>query len=126
GDALMVEVEDFLAQHKVFEQRRPANASLEAVLIVRDAVAEIVSEIGRSVRIGWGLLLQFAGSAKALFRLMLPCAGAGVVKRILCGRRLRQVGHSFLRGAFRTVRRKRAPNRKRRDEKERSNRGYRP
>ena len=36
GDALMVKVEDFFAQHEILEQRRAARARLEAILIVAD------------------------------------------------------------------------------------------
>ena len=36
GDALVVEVRDLLAQDEVFEQRRPAQAGLERILVVGD------------------------------------------------------------------------------------------
>ena len=63
GNALVVEVEDFLPQHKVFQQRRPAPAGLKAVLIVRDANALVGGEVGLSgpVRTFLGhLLVRFA------------------------------------------------------------------
>src|ERR1700687_4700881 len=43
----MVEVEDLFAEDEVLEQRRPARAGLEAVLIVRDADALV----GRQMRV---------------------------------------------------------------------------
>ncbi len=36
GNALVVEMGDFLAQDEVFEQRRPAQAGLEGILVVCD------------------------------------------------------------------------------------------
>jgi hypothetical protein len=36
GDAFMVEVRDLLAHDEVFQQRRPARAGLEAVLVIGD------------------------------------------------------------------------------------------
>ena len=41
GNALVVEVRDLLAQDEVFEQRRPAEAGLEGVLIVTDRHSEV-------------------------------------------------------------------------------------
>ena len=41
GNALVIEVRDLLAQDEVFEQRRPAQARLERVLVVGDRHALI-------------------------------------------------------------------------------------
>jgi hypothetical protein len=60
GDALMVEMEDLFAKDELFQQRRPARAGLEAVLIVGDADALV----GRQVRARRGdLLTGFAADA---------------------------------------------------------------
>jgi hypothetical protein len=57
GDTLVVEVEDLLAQDEVFQQRRAAFPGAQAVLVVGDAMAEIVGETGRGVRGRGGRLL---------------------------------------------------------------------
>src|SRR5690606_28810696 len=44
GDALMVEVEDLLAEMEILEQRRAARALLEAVLVVGDRHAMLGGE----------------------------------------------------------------------------------
>ncbi len=45
-DALVVEMEDLLTQDEVFEQRWTARTSLETVLVVGNAVPEIVGQRG--------------------------------------------------------------------------------
>src|SRR3546814_19514742 len=45
GNAFMVEMEYLFAQDKIFEQRRSALSGTQAVLIVRDAVTEIVGQM---------------------------------------------------------------------------------
>src|SRR3546814_8165443 len=60
GNALMVEMEDFLAEGEILEQGRPACAGAKRILIVGDTVTEIIGEISR--RIGDSisdLLMQF-------------------------------------------------------------------
>jgi hypothetical protein len=41
GDALVVEVRDLLAENEILQQRRPAQARFQGVLIVRDRYAEV-------------------------------------------------------------------------------------
>ena len=72
GNALMIEMEDLLAEDKILEQDRPAVARFQAVLIVRYAEAMIGGEIGLriAVRAVLGdLLMRFA--AVALRRLKI-------------------------------------------------------
>src|SRR3546814_21092318 len=45
GNAFMVEMEYLFAQDKIFEQRRSVLSGTQAVLIVRDAVTEIVGQM---------------------------------------------------------------------------------
>ncbi len=47
-NALMVEVEDLFAQHKVFQQRRPTHTRLEAVLVVGNTDALIGGQVAFS------------------------------------------------------------------------------
>src|SRR3546814_6000634 len=42
GNTLMVEMEDFLAKDEIFQQGRTTLASAERILIIRDAMTEIV------------------------------------------------------------------------------------
>jgi len=41
GNALVIEMEDFLAQHEILEQRRAPLAGAERILIVGDPVPEM-------------------------------------------------------------------------------------
>src|SRR3546814_16198504 len=69
GNALMVEMEDFLAEGEILEQGRPACAGAKRILIVGDTVTEIIGEISR--RIGDSisdLLMQFIAIAPAVTR----------------------------------------------------------
>lgn len=66
GNALMVEMKDFLAKDEILEQRRAASACFQAVLVVGDAMAEIVGEMRRVVAmigIARDHLLRFAAGA---------------------------------------------------------------
>ena len=44
GNALMIEVGDFLAEDEILEQRRPAQPGLQRILIVRDRYALVGGE----------------------------------------------------------------------------------
>ena len=59
-DALVVEVEDLFAQHEVFQQRRPARAQPQAVLVVRNRDAHVGGQTGAGVADGF---LQFVAIA---------------------------------------------------------------
>ncbi len=80
GDALMVEMEDFLAQDEVFQQRRTALARAKAVLVIgnRDAL------LGRHRAVGiLGGLVGFAAMA----------LGLGIMgRRVRSGRKSSGVG----------------------------------
>ena len=57
GDAFMIEMEDFFAQHEILEQGWPACAAFQAVLVVANGDAVIG---GQQRRIGASLLVRFA------------------------------------------------------------------
>ncbi len=70
GNALVVEVEDLLAEMKVLDQRRTARADLQRVLIVRDRSALC----GRQDRLVIGRdLVQFAAIAADQFLIVDGC-----------------------------------------------------
>ena len=84
----MIEMEDFLAQHEIFEQRRTALAGFQRILIIRNPVTEIVGEIGRAPRaLIAGVLMKLA----ALAGDSLDCRRAGargmIAERVFGGRR---------------------------------------
>ena len=60
GNALMVEVEDLLAEMEIFEQRRAARADLERILIVRHRPA---LGGGQNRHVAFGKLMQLAAFA---------------------------------------------------------------
>jgi hypothetical protein len=67
GDALMIEMEDLLAQNEILQQRRAARARLEAVLVVADRYAMI----GRKDRSGIvGALVRLAAVAGVALALI--------------------------------------------------------
>ena len=67
GDALMVEMEDLLAQHEILEQRRPALARAQAVLVVGDRHAVVGGQHG----------IALAGLLVGLARVAADCLGGG-------------------------------------------------
>src|SRR3546814_15957539 len=70
GNAFMVEMEYLFAQDKIFEQRRYALSGTQAVLIVRDAVTEIVGQMRSHIPViclAWDVLMKLA----AVTRLVL-------------------------------------------------------
>ena len=60
GNALVVEVEDLLAEMEVLDQRRAARADLQRVLVVGDRAA---LRRGQDRRVALGDLVQFAAIA---------------------------------------------------------------
>src|SRR5690606_8676522 len=81
GDALMVEVEDLLAEMEILEQRRAARALLEAVLVVGDRHAMLGGE------------RRMAGA-----RLMRLAAGATILAVALHDRRIGRKERCLARG----------------------------
>ena len=71
-DALVVEVEDLLAQHEVFQQHRPARPGLEAVLVVADRHAVIGRQDAGAVP-----LLRFTAAAHGQVEGIAHCRLAG-------------------------------------------------
>ncbi len=78
GDALMVEVEDLLAEMEILEQRRAARALLEAVLVVGDRHAMLGSK------------RRMAGA-----RLMRLAAATTILAKALCDRSIRRKDWRF-------------------------------
>ncbi len=62
GNALMVEMEDLLAEMKILDQGRPARTDLERILVIRDRTA---LGGGQHRDIATGGLVQFAAFAAA-------------------------------------------------------------
>ena len=69
GNALVVEMGDFLAENEVLEQRRPARAAREGILVVRDRRALVGGQ--RIVGGGGGVMALAACSDRVL--------GAGIL-----------------------------------------------
>ena len=78
GDALMVEVKDFLAEMEILEQRRAARALLEAVLVVGDRYAMLGGE------------RRMAGA-----RLMRLAAATAILAKALCDRSIGRKDRRF-------------------------------
>jgi hypothetical protein len=74
GNPLMVEMEYLLAQHEIFEQRGPACAGFQAVLIVGNADTLVCRQMARRIvrTLARNLLMGFA--AVTLLRLVC-CLG---------------------------------------------------
>ena len=83
GDALVIEMRDLLAQDEVFEQRRPARAAFQRVLIVGDRHALVGGQQDAGAAGGLMGLAAIAGRAVRGCRI-------GLAPR--CGRLLRHSG----------------------------------
>ena len=77
GNALVIEVEDFLAHDKVLQQHRPARARFQLVLVIRDMHALIVRQRRRAGHSAGGLvsLAPVSGSGFARHFDLLGCSG---------------------------------------------------
>ena len=85
----MIEVEDLLAQHEIFEQRRAALPCAQRVLIVRDAVTVIVREVRGSigmVAVGGDVLMKLARITGIFGKGRRPFALLVIAKRIVGSR----------------------------------------
>jgi hypothetical protein len=78
GDALVIEVEDLLAQREVFEQRRPPGAGSQRVLIVGNDDALLR---GKLFDVATRDLMQFAGFSAGVGRAVVALFGHEVGTR---------------------------------------------
>src|SRR5262249_59524685 len=72
GDALMVEVEELLAEVKIFERRGTAGTDLERILVVGDGDALLCGQVGR---VPTSILVHFAAGTghHTLISHLRPC-----------------------------------------------------
>jgi hypothetical protein len=96
GNALMVEVENLLAEDEILEQGRTSLTCLEAVLVVGDPVPEIVGKTRAAAPfvIACDMLMGLAGISLVRFDRRLAASRLMVVEAVVsCGRGLRLLRH---------------------------------
>ena len=80
GNAFMVKMEYFFAKHEIFEQAGTARAGFETILVVGNAMPEIVGQMGNAITmicIRLYLLMSFTAGVPLLF-CMVDATAAGL------------------------------------------------
>src|SRR5690606_3450735 len=99
GNTLVVEVEDLLPQHEIFQQRGAALPGAKTVLVIGNAMAEIVGQMRRAigmVALCGDILMKFACVAGIRFGVCPPRTRDMVVERIRHAGRALGIRHARL------------------------------
>ena len=97
GDALMIKVKNLFAKDKILEQGGTSLSRSKAVLVVRNAMAEVVGQICQgiaAVAVSGNILMQFAAIAYDICRSTLPLTRCVIVEPVSLARRTIRMCHN--------------------------------